>query len=195
VRKLPIAVAVLSHTVVDAATNIYPLSFPSSWIGSAQLLQVGVAAALANISSSMLQPAFGWVSIGGPRGGSCGSASRDGILMVCVGLARILRPPAGHRLTGWGLRRSTDRVMAVALPRGISAASPCRSSRRAEMWDLPSARSWRVVDVRFRAVGHVAVMVPGCSWPRQSTRAATLCGAVAGPRPRRVPAVRRFLGR
>jgi len=63
VRKLPIAVAVLSHTVVDAATNILPVILPLL-VDRFQLSysQVGVAAALANISSSMLQPAFGWVS-------------------------------------------------------------------------------------------------------------------------------------
>ena len=62
-RKLVIALACLSHTIVDASQNILPVVLP--------LLQdrfhlsygqVGMAAALLNVSSSIIQPAFGWIS-------------------------------------------------------------------------------------------------------------------------------------
>jgi FSR family fosmidomycin resistance protein-like MFS transporter len=63
VRKLPIALMVLGHTVVDASQNILPVLLP--------LLQkrfdlsytkIGLAVALLTISSSMIQPVFGWIS-------------------------------------------------------------------------------------------------------------------------------------
>jgi FSR family fosmidomycin resistance protein-like MFS transporter len=63
VRTLPISLAVISHTVVDASLNILPVILPLL-VDRFHLSysQVGVAAALSNISSSMMQPAFGWVS-------------------------------------------------------------------------------------------------------------------------------------
>ena len=62
-RTLPISLAVISHTVVDASLNTLPVILPLL-VERFQLsyAQVGVAAALSNISSSMMQPAFGWVS-------------------------------------------------------------------------------------------------------------------------------------
>ena len=88
-RKLPIALAVLSHTVVDAALNILPVILPLL-VERFHLsyTQVGVAAALSNISSSMLQPAFGWVSDRWPtRWFLWVGIAWTGILMGCVGLA------------------------------------------------------------------------------------------------------------
>jgi FSR family fosmidomycin resistance protein-like MFS transporter len=63
VHKLAIALAVLSHTVVDGSQNILPVILPLL-MDRFQLSysQVGVAAALVNISSSLIQPAFGWAS-------------------------------------------------------------------------------------------------------------------------------------
>lgn len=62
-RKLPIALMVLGHTVVDSTQNILPVFLPllQDRFGL-NYFQVGVAAALLNVSSSMIQPAFGWMS-------------------------------------------------------------------------------------------------------------------------------------
>ena len=62
-RKLIIGLVCLSHTIVDASQNILPVVLPLL-VDRFQLSygQVGVAAALLNISSSLIQPAFGWVS-------------------------------------------------------------------------------------------------------------------------------------
>lgn len=62
-QTLPIALLVLAHTVVDASQNILPVVLPLL-VDRFQLSygQVGAAAALLNISSSVIQPAFGWVS-------------------------------------------------------------------------------------------------------------------------------------
>lgn len=62
-RKLPIALMVLGHTVVDMTQNILPVFLPllQDRFGL-NYFQVGVAAALLNVSSSMIQPAFGWIS-------------------------------------------------------------------------------------------------------------------------------------
>lgn len=62
-RKLPIALMVLGHTVVDTTQNILPVFLPLLQdLFGLNYFQVGVAAALLNLSSSMVQPAFGWVS-------------------------------------------------------------------------------------------------------------------------------------
>jgi FSR family fosmidomycin resistance protein-like MFS transporter len=62
-RKLVITLVCLSHTIVDASQNILPVVLPLL-LDRFQLSygQVGMAAALLNISSSLIQPAFGWVS-------------------------------------------------------------------------------------------------------------------------------------
>lgn len=54
---------VLGHTVVDSTQNILPVFLPllQDRFGL-NYFQVGVAAALLNVSSSMIQPAFGWMS-------------------------------------------------------------------------------------------------------------------------------------
>jgi FSR family fosmidomycin resistance protein-like MFS transporter len=88
VRRLPIALIVLSHAVVDASQNVLPVVLP--------LLQdrfglsyfpVGLAAALLTISSSMIQPVFGWIS---DRRGTQWFLSAGilwtGVLMGMVGL-------------------------------------------------------------------------------------------------------------
>lgn len=87
-RTLPIALAVLSHTVVDSALNILPVVLPLL-VDRFHLSysQVGVAAALSNISSSMLQPAFGWVSDRwSTRWFMWAGIAWTGVLMGCVGL-------------------------------------------------------------------------------------------------------------
>jgi MFS transporter, FSR family, fosmidomycin resistance protein len=63
VRKFSIALMVLGHTVVDSTQNILPVFLPllQDRFGL-NYFQVGVAAALLNVSSSMIQPAFGWMS-------------------------------------------------------------------------------------------------------------------------------------
>jgi MFS transporter, FSR family, fosmidomycin resistance protein len=62
-RKLIIVLACLSHTIVDASQNILPVVLPLL-VDRFHLSygQVGMAAALLNVSSSIIQPAFGWVS-------------------------------------------------------------------------------------------------------------------------------------
>jgi MFS transporter, FSR family, fosmidomycin resistance protein len=63
VRRLPIALILLSHAVVDASQNILPVVLPllQDRFGLTYS-QVGLAAALLTISSSMIQPVFGWIS-------------------------------------------------------------------------------------------------------------------------------------
>jgi FSR family fosmidomycin resistance protein-like MFS transporter len=62
-RKLPITLIVLGHAVVDASQNILPVVLPllQARFGLSYS-QVGMAAALLTISSSMIQPVFGWIS-------------------------------------------------------------------------------------------------------------------------------------
>ena len=62
-RKLSIALACLSHTIVDGSQNILPVVFPLL-VDRLHLSygQVGLAAALLNVSSSVIQPGFGWIS-------------------------------------------------------------------------------------------------------------------------------------
>ena len=63
VRTLPIGLVVLAHLVVDASQNILPVVLPLL-VDRFQLSygQVGAVAALLNISSSVIQPAFGWIA-------------------------------------------------------------------------------------------------------------------------------------
>lgn len=62
-RRLPIALILCSHAVVDASQNILPVVLPllQDRFGLSYA-QVGLAAALLTISSSMIQPVFGWIS-------------------------------------------------------------------------------------------------------------------------------------
>ena len=62
-RKLSISLASLSHTIVDASQNILPVVFPLL-VDRLHLSygKVGMAAALLNVSSSVIQPGFGWIS-------------------------------------------------------------------------------------------------------------------------------------
>ncbi|OGB96360.1 MAG: hypothetical protein A2Z31_08750 [candidate division NC10 bacterium RBG_16_65_8] len=87
-RRLAIALAVLGHTVVDASQNILPVVLPLL-MERFQLSysQVGVAAALLNISSSLIQPVFGWVSDRwSTRWFMWTGVAWTGILMSCLGL-------------------------------------------------------------------------------------------------------------
>jgi len=63
VRKRPIALILLSHAVVDSCQNILPVVLPllRDRFGLSYS-QVGLAAALLTISSSLIQPVFGWMS-------------------------------------------------------------------------------------------------------------------------------------
>jgi FSR family fosmidomycin resistance protein-like MFS transporter len=63
VRKLSISLASLSHTIVDASQNILPVVLPLL-VDRLHLSygKVGMAAALLNVSSSVIQPGFGWIS-------------------------------------------------------------------------------------------------------------------------------------
>lgn len=62
-RKLPVALILLSHAVVDASQNILPVVLPllQDRFGLSYS-QVGLAAALLSVSSSIIQPIFGWLS-------------------------------------------------------------------------------------------------------------------------------------
>ena len=62
-RKRPIALILLSHAVVDSCQNILPVVLPllQDRFGLSYS-QVGLAAALLTISSSLIQPVFGWCS-------------------------------------------------------------------------------------------------------------------------------------
>jgi FSR family fosmidomycin resistance protein-like MFS transporter len=63
VRKRPIALILLGHAVVDSCQNILPVVLPLLRDRfSLSYSQVGLAAALLTISSSLIQPIFGWVS-------------------------------------------------------------------------------------------------------------------------------------
>jgi FSR family fosmidomycin resistance protein-like MFS transporter len=63
VRRLPVALILFSHAVVDASQNILPVVLPLLQERfSLSYSQVGLAAALLTISSSMIQPVFGWIS-------------------------------------------------------------------------------------------------------------------------------------
>jgi FSR family fosmidomycin resistance protein-like MFS transporter len=63
VRRLPVALILFSHAVVDASQNILPVVLPllQERFGLSYS-QVGLAAALLTVSSSMIQPVFGWIS-------------------------------------------------------------------------------------------------------------------------------------
>jgi len=63
VRLRPLYLIVLGHTVVDAFQNILPVVLPllRQQFGLSYS-RVGLAAALLTISSSMIQPLFGWLS-------------------------------------------------------------------------------------------------------------------------------------
>lgn len=87
-RKHVLAIMVLGHTVVDASVNILPVILPL--LADRFHLtygQAGVAAALMNISSSVIQPGFGWVSDRWPtRWFIPVGIAWTGIFMATVGL-------------------------------------------------------------------------------------------------------------
>jgi FSR family fosmidomycin resistance protein-like MFS transporter len=63
VRLRPLLLIVLGHTAVDSSQNILPVVLPLLQAKfSLSYSQVGLAAALVSISSSMIQPVFGWIS-------------------------------------------------------------------------------------------------------------------------------------
>jgi len=59
----PLLLMVLGHTVVDTSQNILPVVLPLLHARfNLSYAQVGLAAALLNLSSSVIQPVFGWIS-------------------------------------------------------------------------------------------------------------------------------------
>lgn len=62
-RRRPIALILLSHAVVDSCQNILPVVLPllQNRFGLSYS-KIGLAAAVLTISSSMIQPIFGWIS-------------------------------------------------------------------------------------------------------------------------------------
>lgn len=62
-RIRPLALMVLSHTVVDTSQSILPVVLPLLQLRfGLNYAQVGLAAALRDLSSSVIQPMFGWIS-------------------------------------------------------------------------------------------------------------------------------------
>ena len=88
-RKLPIALAVLGHAVIDACQNVLPVILPLLLDRfHLSYAQVGLAAALSSISSSIIQPAFGWVSDRcSTRWFMPAGALWSGVMMALVGFA------------------------------------------------------------------------------------------------------------
>jgi FSR family fosmidomycin resistance protein-like MFS transporter len=63
VRLRPLLLMVLGHTVVDTSQNILPVVLPLLHARfGLSYGEVGLAAALLNLSSSVIQPVFGWIS-------------------------------------------------------------------------------------------------------------------------------------
>jgi FSR family fosmidomycin resistance protein-like MFS transporter len=87
VRRLPIALAVLGHTVVDGSQNVLPVVLPLLLDRfGLSYGQVGFAAALVSVSSSLIQPIFGWVSDRWPTGWFLpAGVAWTGVLMAAVG--------------------------------------------------------------------------------------------------------------
>ncbi|MCX5736582.1 MAG: MFS transporter [candidate division NC10 bacterium] len=87
-RKLSIALACLSHTIVDGSQNILPVVL-ALLVDRLHLSygQVVMAAALLNVSSSVIQPGFGWISDRCPtRWFMSGGIAWTGLFMSVVGL-------------------------------------------------------------------------------------------------------------
>lgn len=62
-RLRPLSLMVLGHTVVDTSQNVLPVVLPILHARfDLSYAQVGAAAALLNLSSSVIQPVFGWIS-------------------------------------------------------------------------------------------------------------------------------------
>jgi FSR family fosmidomycin resistance protein-like MFS transporter len=63
VHLRPLLLMVLGHTVVDISQNILPVILPILHVRfGLNYAEVGLAAALLNLSSSVIQPVFGWIS-------------------------------------------------------------------------------------------------------------------------------------
>lgn len=165
-RKFPIALAVLSHTVVDSALNILPVVLPLL-VDRFHLSysQVGVAAALSNISSSLMQPAFGWVSDRWPtRWLMWVGIAWTGVFMGCVGLVpNYLVLLLVIFLTGVGTAAFHPIAsMAVALASGHQrglAMSFFSAGGNLGFALGPVVAAWLMA--RLGLSGTMAVMVPG----------------------------------
>lgn len=165
-RKLAIALAVLGHTVVDASQNILPVILPLL-VERFHLTyaQVGMAAALLNISSSLIQPVFGWVSDRWPtRWFMWAGVAWTGVLMGCLGLVQnytSLLVLIG--LTGIGTAAFHPVAsMAVALASGSQRGlgmSLFSAGGNLGFAIGPVAAAWLMV--HFGLPGTLAVVAPG----------------------------------
>jgi FSR family fosmidomycin resistance protein-like MFS transporter len=166
VRKLPISLAVISHTVVDASLNILPVILPLL-VDRFHLSysQVGVAAALSSISSSVMQPAFGWVSDRWPaRWFMWVGIAWTAILMGCVGLVpNYVTLLLVIFLTGLGTAAFHPIAsMAVALASGAQRGlgmSFFSAGGNVGFAVGPVVAAWLVA--RFGLEGTAAVIAPG----------------------------------
>ena len=144
-RKRPIVLILLSHAVVDSCQNILPVVLPllRDRFGLSYL-QVGLAAALLTISSSLIQPVFGWMS---DRWGTQwflpAGIVWTGMLMGMVGLVpnywTLLLVLV---LTGVGTAAFHPvAAMAAAHAARTSAGWACRFSPSVGIWVSPWGRS------------------------------------------------------
>jgi len=123
----------------------------------------------------MLQPAFGWVSDRWPtRWFMWVGIAWTGILMGCVGLPRITWLSCWSSSSReWDRGVPSDRVHGRGARLGASARPRhvvLLCGRKCRICVGPVMAAWLMA--RFGLAGTVAVMAPGCSWPRQCT-----CGA------------------
>ncbi len=165
-RRLPISLAVISHTVVDASLNTLPVILPLLMDRfHLSYSQVGVAAALSNISSSMMQPAFGWVSDRwSTRWFMWAGIAWTTILMGCVGLVpNYVALLLVIFLTGMGTAAFHPIAsMAVALASGTQRGlgmSFFSAGGNVGFAVGPVLAAWLVA--RFGLEGTAAVMAPG----------------------------------
>lgn len=165
-RRLAIVLAVLGHTVVDASQNILPVVLPLL-VERFQLSysQVGVAAALLNLSSSFIQPVFGWVSDRwSTRWFMWVGIAWTGVLMGCVGLVpNYLSLLILVVLTGVGTAAFHPIAsMAVALASGNQRGlgmSLFSAGGNLGFAIGPVMAAWLMA--RFGLPGTLAVVVPG----------------------------------
>jgi FSR family fosmidomycin resistance protein-like MFS transporter len=166
VRKLAIALAVLGHTVVDASQNILPVVLPLL-VERFQLTyaQAGMAVALLNISSSLIQPFFGWVSDRWPtRWFMWTGVAWTGVSMGCLGLV----PNYASLLVLIGLTGIGTAAFHPIASMAVALASGTQRGLGMSLFSAggnlgfavgPVAAAWLMI--RFGLPGTLAVVVPG----------------------------------
>jgi FSR family fosmidomycin resistance protein-like MFS transporter len=189
---------VLAHTVVDASQNILPVVLPLL-VDRFHLSygQVGAAAALLNISSSVIQPVFGWLSDRWPtRWFMPVGIAWTGLLMGAVGFVP-------NYLALLGVIVCTGIGTAAFHPVAAISAARASGDRRGLGMSLfsaggnlgfaigPVAAAWLMT--RFGLPGTVVVLAPGlltaaafCYWRREfdpPVRQAAASGQAASPVP------------